>query len=111
MGDDAPIGPVLDPANLLSPETVARQSEILAEAVDLLGTSVISIQAKDVVASGYSAAGVGLMDYPGMFRQLARLAPVPLIVQDAHEGDAARVRDDLLRWYDEANASEIPAGE
>lgn len=106
LGHDAPIGIVLDPANLLSTETVSRQSEILAEAVDLLGRSVIGVQAKDVVASGYSAAGAGLMDYPGMFRQLARLAPVPLIVQDAHEGDAARVRDDLLRWYDEANASE-----
>jgi len=55
LGDDAPIGIVLDPANLLAPETVPRQSEILAEAVDLLGTSVISVQAKDVVASGYSA--------------------------------------------------------
>jgi hypothetical protein len=33
------------------------------------------------------------------------------MVQDAHEGDAARVRDDLLRWYDQANASEIPVGE
>lgn len=97
LGDDAPIGIVLDPANLLSPETVPRQSEILAEAVDLLGASVISVQAKDVVASGYSAAGAGLMDYPGVFRQLARLAPVPVIVQDAHEGDAARARDDLLR--------------
>jgi sugar phosphate isomerase/epimerase len=111
LGDDAPIGIVLDPANLLSPETVPRQSEILAEAVDLLGTSVISLQAKDVVASGYSAAGAGLMDYSGVFRQLARLAPVPVIVQDAHEGDAARVRDDLLRWYDEANAREIPVCE
>jgi sugar phosphate isomerase/epimerase len=99
VGRDAPIGIVLDPANLLSPETVARQSEILAEAVDLLGTSVISVQVKDVVASGYSAAGAGLMDYPGVFRQLARLAPVPVIVQDAHEDDATRVRNDLLRWH------------
>lgn len=99
LGHDAPIGIVLDPANLLSPETVARQSEILAEAVDLLGTSVISVQVKDVVASGYSAAGAGLMDYPGVFRQLARLAPVPVIVQDAHEDDATRVRNDLLRWH------------
>lgn len=102
LGHDAPIGIVLDPANLLSPETVPRQSEILAEAVGLLGPSVVGVQAKDVVASGYSAAGAGLMDYPGVFRQLARLAPVPVIVQDAHEGDAARVRTDLLRWYDEA---------
>jgi sugar phosphate isomerase/epimerase len=111
VGHDAPIGIVLDPANLLSPQTGSRQSEILAEAVDLLGASVISVQAKDVVASGYSAAGTGLLDYPGVLRQLARLAPVPLIVQDAHECDAARVRDDLLRWYDQANANEIPVGE
>jgi sugar phosphate isomerase/epimerase len=103
LGHDAPIGIVLDPANLLSPETVPRQSEIPAEAIDLLGTSVISVQAKDVVASGYSAAGAGLMDHPCVFRQLARLAPGPVIVQDAHEGDAARVREDLLRWYGEAN--------
>jgi sugar phosphate isomerase/epimerase len=103
LGPDAPIGIVLDPANLLSPETISRQSEILAHAVDLLGPSVISIQAKDVVASGYAAAGAGLMDYPGVFRQLASLAPVPLIVQDAHQDDATRVREDLLRWYDEAS--------
>ena len=32
-----PVIIVLDPANLLSPETVPRQSEILAEAADLLG--------------------------------------------------------------------------
>lgn len=103
LGPDAPIGIVLDPANLLSPQTISRQSEILAHAVDLLGPSVISVQAKDVVASGSAAAGAGLMDYPGVFRQLAHLPPVPLIVQDAHQDDATRVREDLLRWYDEAS--------
>jgi hypothetical protein len=91
LGPDAPIGIVLDPANLLSPQTISRQSEILAHAVDLLGPSVISVQAKDVVASGSAAAGAGLMDYPGVFRQLAHLPPVPLIVQDAHQDDATRV--------------------
>ena len=34
LGHDAPVGIVLDPANLLSPETVWRQSEILAEAAE-----------------------------------------------------------------------------
>ena len=111
LGHDAPIGIVLDPANLLSPETISRQSEILAQAVDLLGPSVVSVQAKDVVASGSAAAGVGFMDYPGVFRQLARLPPVPLIVQDAHEDDATRVRGDLLRWYDEANTGPFRVGE
>ena len=66
LGHDAPVGIVLDPANLLSPETVSRQSEILAEAVDLLGPRVVGIQAKDVAASGSAAAGAGLLDYPAV---------------------------------------------
>jgi hypothetical protein len=42
------------------------------------------------------------MDYPALFIQLARIAPVPVIVQDAGEDDAARVHGDLLRRYVEA---------
>jgi sugar phosphate isomerase/epimerase len=94
----------LDDLLELSPETVPRQSEVLAEAVDLLGPRVVGVQAKDVATSGAPAAGAGLLDYPALFRQLARLAPVPVIVQDAHERDAARVRTDLLRWHAEASA-------
>ena len=103
LGEDAPVGIVLDPANLLSPATIPRQTEILTEAVDLLGSRVISVQAKDVVASGYAAPGAGLLDYPAVFTVLARLAPVPLIVQDARESDAGRVRADLLRWSGQAS--------
>ncbi|GAA0380055.1 epimerase [Acrocarpospora corrugata] len=102
LGAGAPIGIVLDPANLLSPQTIPHLDEILDEAVGLLGERVIGIQAKDVVAAGYSAAGAGLMDYPAVFRQLSRIGPVPVIVQDADETDAARVRADLIRWYAEA---------
>ncbi|MBM2618611.1 sugar phosphate isomerase/epimerase [Actinoplanes sp. LDG1-06] len=98
LGDDAPVGIVLDPANLLTPQTVSRQNEILGEAVDLLGDRVVGAQAKDVVTAGYSAAGAGLMNYPAVLAQLNRIAPVPLIVQDASEADAPRVRADLLRW-------------
>jgi sugar phosphate isomerase/epimerase len=98
LGDEAPIGIVLDPANLLTPDTVSRQDEIIGEAVDLLGDRVIGAQAKDVVASGYSAAGAGMMDYPAVLAQLDRVGPVPLVVQDASESDAARVRADLIRW-------------
>jgi len=110
LGPGAPAGIVLDPANLLSPATITRQPEILAEAVDLLGPSVIGVQAKDVVASGSAAAGAGLMDYPEVFRQLARLPPVPVIVQDAAEDDAARVRDDLLRWHRQAGGGRDGGG-
>jgi sugar phosphate isomerase/epimerase len=103
VGLDAPIGIVLDPANLLTPETVDQQDKIIGEAIDLLGGRVIGVQAKDVAASGRSAPGGGLMNYPALFAQLARIGPVPVIVQDASEEDAARVRSDLVRWYDQTS--------
>jgi sugar phosphate isomerase/epimerase len=100
LGQDAPIGIVLDPANLLSPATVARQEEILTDAVDQLGPRIVGVQAKDVVeAGGYSAAGAGSMDFDLVFRLLDRVAEVPVIVQDASEDDAARVHADLIRWH------------
>jgi sugar phosphate isomerase/epimerase len=105
LGDDAPIGIVFDPANLLTPDTVDRQEQILTEAVALLGDRILGAQAKDVVASGYAAAGTGAMDYHLVMRLLSSIGPVPLIVQDADESDAARVHADLLRWDDETRAS------
>lgn len=99
LGAGAPVGIIFDPANLLDPRTVDRQEHILTEAVDLLGPRIIGVQAKDVVDGGYSAAGAGSMDYHLVCRLLDRIDPVPVIVQDAVETDAARVRADLLRWY------------
>lgn len=87
LGDDAPIGIVFDPANLLTPETLGRQEAILAEAVELLGPRIVSVQAKDF----------GLLDYRLVFRLLAAVPPVPLIVQDVTEAEAATVRKDLMR--------------
>lgn len=102
LGDDAPIGIILDCANLLSPQTIAHQSEILHRAVELIGDRVIGAQAKDVVDSGYAGPGAGMMDYRLVLEILDGLAPVPLIVQDADEADARRVHDDILRWHAEA---------
>jgi sugar phosphate isomerase/epimerase len=87
LGDDAPIGIVFDPANLLTPETLGRQEAVLAEAVELLGPRIVSVQAKDF----------GLLDYRLVFRLLAAVPPVPLIVQDVTEAEAAAVRKDLMR--------------
>ena len=104
LGSDAPIGIIFDPANLLSPATIAQQKEILTDAIDMLGARIIGTHAKDVVESGYSAAGAGVMDYHLVFQLLSRIAPVPLIAQDVAESDAARVHDELLRWNEEATA-------
>lgn len=91
LGDDAPVGIIFDPANLLSPETMSRQAQILTEAVDLLGPRIVGVQLKDF----------DVMDYKLVFRLLERIAPVPLIVQDVTEADAGDVRRDLVSRHSE----------
>lgn len=95
LAPDAPIGIVLDPANLVSSATIDRQEPILREAVDLLGPRVIGLHAKETSS----------IDYRLVFRLLASLPPVPVIAQDVEEIDAARVRDDLLHRFGEAISS------
>lgn len=90
--DAATLAVVLDPANLLTPATAADQRTILGDAVEQLGDQVACLHAKDVVASGYAAAGTGLLDYDLVFDLWSRLpAPVPVIAQDSTEEDAPRV--------------------
>jgi sugar phosphate isomerase/epimerase len=91
LGPDAPIGIILDPANLITTSNSTAEERVLAEAVDLVGDRVIGAQAKDL----------DRLDYRMVFTQLARIAPVPVIVQDVAEADAAAAREDLLcRWAD-----------
>ena len=86
LGDDAPVGIIFDAANLLTPETMSQQTQILTEAVDLLGPRIVGAQLKDF----------DLMDYQLVFQLLERVAPVPLIVQDVTEADAGDVRHQLV---------------
>ncbi|ANZ40799.1 hypothetical protein BBK82_37225 [Lentzea guizhouensis] len=84
LGDDAPVGIVFDAANLLSPG--APQADVLTEAADLLGPRVVSVHAKDF----------DTLDRQLLWRLLDRMPPVPVIVQDVSEQDAAAVRTGLL---------------
>jgi sugar phosphate isomerase/epimerase len=97
LGDDARhLAVVLDPANLVTPATAADQQRILTEAFDLLGPATAALHAKDVVTSGYAAAGSGALDYDLVLRLHAGLpAPVPVIAQDLVPDDARRVHDFL----------------
>jgi sugar phosphate isomerase/epimerase len=57
------LGIVLDAANLLSPETLPKQHEVITEATQLLGNSLLLAHAKDIDASGQViAAGEGAVD-------------------------------------------------
>lgn len=97
-GDAHHIAIVLDPANLLSPETLRDQERILNAAFELLGGSTAALHAKDVVISGYAAPGMGGMDYGLVMRLHASLPrAVPIIAQDLEPADAERVYEFLSR--------------
>lgn len=93
LGEDARhLAVVLDPANLLTVDTLADQRSILTEAFDQLGPHTAAVHAKDVVASGYAAPGAGGMDYDLVMVLHDRLpTPVPIIAQDLAADDATRV--------------------
>ena len=106
LGGDAGLtGIVFDPANLVTVATAGQQASILTDAATLLAGSIFCVHAKDVVMSGYAAAGTGRLDYGLVVRLLAGTpAGTPLIVQDAADDDVARVRDFLLAQADAAGA-------
>jgi sugar phosphate isomerase/epimerase len=57
------LGIILDAANLLSPETLAKQLEVIGEATSLLGGALMLAHAKDIDAAGNVVApGEGAVD-------------------------------------------------
>jgi sugar phosphate isomerase/epimerase len=97
-GDAGLVGIVLDPANLLTPATLDSQAKVLRHAFAVLGDRAVCLHAKDVVPEGrYAAAGTGGLDYHLVFELYHRLPrSVPVIIQDADEGDVERARRFLL---------------
>lgn len=96
--DSRLVGIVLDPANLVTPSTLADQDRALRAAFADLGPQTVALHAKDVVTGGgYAAAGMGGLDYGLVFALHAGLPrPVPVIIQDATEADMPRARAFLL---------------
>ncbi len=62
---------VLDPANLFERETVERQRDIVAAAIDRLADRIVMAHAKDRnAAGGFITAGQGVLDYPHFLSRL-----------------------------------------
>ena len=98
---------VLDPVNLVTPDTIDQQLEIFTNAFSLLTDRIALIHASDVTgwkeATGEAqrvAAGKGLINYPGFIKILKRsVYQGPLILQGLEESDMKSSRDmisDLL---------------
>lgn len=91
-GDARHVRIVLDPANLLSADTMSNQRAVLEDAFDRLGSHTMVLHAKDVAPVGeHVAVGHGLLDYPLIATLHATHTPdVPVILQDVPEDDVKR---------------------
>lgn len=103
FGPSAPFVIVLDAANLVSVPQLPYQEKILTDAFQRLGRRTAALHAKDVVESGYSAAGMGGLDYGLIARLHQQYTPtVPVIIQDARSDDVSRVARMLTAAWEKA---------
>jgi sugar phosphate isomerase/epimerase len=69
------LGIVLDPANLLSPATLSQQHQVIAQAAQLLGGSLLLAHIKDIDPSGrVTVAGRGAVNLPAYVAALRSVA-------------------------------------
>lgn len=84
---------ILDPANLVTSESIEHQESILREAFDLLAPDMVQVHAKDLGETGHVAAGLGLLDYDLYFELLASHGVgVPIVMHELAERDVERAR-------------------
>jgi sugar phosphate isomerase/epimerase len=90
---------VMDAANLLPPQSQARQREVVVEAVALLGADLALVHTKDVSASGEPvAAGRGVVDFHYFLKEIVSTGyRGPLVSHNFPEKDAAYVSGFLRR--------------
>ncbi|HET9475440.1 MAG TPA: sugar phosphate isomerase/epimerase [Steroidobacteraceae bacterium] len=94
---------VMDAANLLPPESQTRQSEIVAEAVALLGGDLALVHTKDVSATGEAvAAGRGVVNFRDFLKGIMSTGyRGPLVSHNFPEKEAAYVSGFLRRVLNE----------
>ncbi|MFY9938498.1 MAG: hypothetical protein WAK33_16585, partial [Silvibacterium sp.] len=69
------LGVVLDAANLLSPETLPVQHQVIAQAAQLLGGSLLLAHIKEIDSSGrVTVPGRGAVDFPAFVAALGSIA-------------------------------------
>lgn len=102
LGSDSEhVGIVLDPANLVTVDTLDRQDEILRHAFELLADHAVCVHAKDVVEIGASSApGNGGLDYTTISALYAATGlTVPVILQDCTEQGASSALEYVASFW------------
>ena len=87
--DNPRLGSIIDPANLVAIETGPSTAEIIAEAVSLLGESLLMVHAKDCTrAAIVRPPGQGIVPWESFLRQLQEIGfDGPLMMHGFDEAD------------------------
>jgi sugar phosphate isomerase/epimerase len=96
---------VIDPANLFHRGELPRMSQILDEALELLGDEIVLAHAKDLShdgEAGHEAAGTGKLDYPRYLKLLKQIGfQGSLIIHGLREDQVPTTVAFLRRLIDE----------
>jgi sugar phosphate isomerase/epimerase len=92
------LGILLDAANLLTPETLSRQHEVIEEATGLLGDALLLAHAKDIDASGRVVApGEGEVNLMAFAKALRRVGYDGALVAHGFAAEKAGVAAKVLQ--------------
>ena len=95
---------ILDPVNLLTPETYKNQEHIIQEAFDLLGDRIVIIHAKDFTIKDGEikmvSVGQGLLDYKKIFSFVKEKKPdMQILMESTKEKDMEKSISYLRNQY------------
>lgn len=98
---------ILDPVNLLDISNYERQTEIVEEAIELLGKDVAVVHIKDYQVDGGTfksvAAGTGKMDYTALMKFIKERKPyIHATLEDTVPENAVQAREHMQKLWEEA---------
>lgn len=92
------LGIILDAANLLTPGTLSVQREVMMEAADLLGSTLLLAHAKDIDTSGHVVApGEGSVDLVTFTKTLRSVGYDDALIAHGFEPDKAALAAKALK--------------
>ena len=97
---------VLDPINLLSPENIGRQREIIDECFDIFGDRIVAIHAKDVVIDNDGrfrrcVIGQGIFDHEYFYKKVAQYKPGISVLREEAKPESAHLDIEALKRFTE----------
>ena len=94
---------VLDPINLLSPQNIERQKDIIDECFDTFSDRIIAVHAKDVVIENGRfkpcVIGQGLFDHKYFYKKLNKIRPGISVLREEAAPQTAHLDIAALKEY------------